>query len=649
VRRNQYGIALSTPLPEPDYMHSDSGVLYATGLGSVGQGQQKPNKNSCSTDYLAIKEGLEKTQRFLENDGKILKFLCVEVQSLYPPYFRKIEREITDRGDEVYALSNGHGFVASANAKRYALSFYLASLEVDVLVQKTNARNQGDDEPTTILKRGRLARNWRESQRGRPARYYNAEDFRLGEVVDVYGRLFLMVACDSFTLDYYRDCGIDQTEVPLIAEKKVEISQPIPRQGDGFLAIGSAADTMATVYGMPPVRKDQKKLARNQGRQLRAKAEMVTTSPVDLTREFLITFYLEDDTVQVFEEVKRNSGFWGGTFLKRGKYMNDSNPIIATDIFLGNVICLNGCKLHITEMDNMSLQFCETNPDEFPLANINKIVGEIVANVKSKHWDIRGFFTAADTNNTSLLSSEKFVDILEENSLTNNLLDQEMLTLIRRFSDSSKNNVFYPDFCDLVSHLYFQYYLRGRGGISLKPGELASFSAFIVNARSRSVQWRKILRNASKTGLSVNALLKVFQKYGITLSESMIGEILKRYVVGAVALPVSVVRQLFVDILPHILNVFQKPAEVVEDDLDQMIAARASMRNTSGVRAAMAKATTMAAKIADLRKKNPFGHTSTMRRSKSSAVNPNVGAMDLDATMIDYAALCNDIYASDWI
>ena len=34
----------------------------------------------------------------------------------------------------------------------------------------------------------------------------------------------------------------------------------------------------------------------------------LTENEIDATREFMLTFFMEDDTVQVFEDTKRNSG-----------------------------------------------------------------------------------------------------------------------------------------------------------------------------------------------------------------------------------------------------------------------------------------------------------------------------------------------------
>jgi len=84
------------------------------------------------------------------------------------------------------------------------------------------------------------------------------------------------------------------------------------------LAIGGEEDTLGTIYGMPKPQRDLVKLQRNQGRLLRCRLVFITENRIDATRCFALTYYLEDDTIQIYEEIVRNSGVGGGNFLKRG-------------------------------------------------------------------------------------------------------------------------------------------------------------------------------------------------------------------------------------------------------------------------------------------------------------------------------------------
>jgi hypothetical protein len=508
--KRELNLILPPALSKPEPMSKDIAAQYATGLGMKTGSLSKDGHNTMSTDYLSTKGVLEKTNRFLQFDGKVLRFLCAEVHDFYPPYYPVLEERLADQGTNAFSLSL-HGFVASAAVKKYCIAYYLSSNEVELVVQKNKGERDAmsADEPRLILKKTQLPKNWREVQEGGSPQYYQPMDLSCGNVVDVFGRLFLLLKCDSFTNNYYSNKGVEQQEVPIIDEEIPKIVQPIPQLGDGSLPIGSNEDTLATVYGMPRVSKDMLKVQRNQNRYIRCKAALLSNDPIDQQRDFLITFYLEDDSIQVYEEKKRNSGIWSGTFLRRGKYMNEfpsdsSNneeaeenpeprPFVPRDMFLGNIIYLNGNQFQIVEMDNMSLNFCETYPKEFPMSDTFRIIGSLMVKVVGKRIDLRTLLSNFDRRKSGWMDSEAFIHSLDSQNLTEQLNDQELLTLMRRFKDGEK--IWYHEMADLVSHVYWTHRNRSSSAVNYNNKRLvkdsSSLTAFFKTARTKTIQWRR--------------------------------------------------------------------------------------------------------------------------------------------------------------
>ena len=69
---------------------------------------------------------------------------------------------------------------------------------------------------------------------------------------------------------------------------------------------------------------------------LRFLAMLETKLPIDKDRRFVISIYLSDDTVGVYEPPQRNSGIIGGTFLSRGQIVNSEagkDPITQHDLY----------------------------------------------------------------------------------------------------------------------------------------------------------------------------------------------------------------------------------------------------------------------------------------------------------------------------
>mmetsp|Transcript_10981 Transcript_10981/g.17895 ORF Transcript_10981/g.17895 Transcript_10981/m.17895 type:complete len:906 (+) Transcript_10981:76-2793(+) len=644
-----FGIELMHSLPHPKTIRKEMGAQYATGLGANLPRVGKQNYGARSTDYLSTKEVLDKTTRFLKYEGHVLRFQCVEVSTKIPPFFPHLQDIATQEGY--------YGLVASADVKRFALSFYLSTCNIDLVVQKQKGKNMdGQDEPKLVLKKSKLPTNWREAQRGRPAKYFEAEDFRCGQVIDVYGKYFLLVNCDSFTRQVYAQLGKPQRDVKLVSEPKKEIVQPIPQLGDGFLAIGSNEDTLATVYGMPKAGKDMEKMQRNQNRLLRCKAIMLTGNPIDSSREFMVTFYLEDDTLAVFEEQKRNSGIWGGNFLKRGRYLNAlpaetevPRYFKQNDIFLGNVVSVNGHEFQIIEMDNMSLDFCEHYPDEFPMMDTFKIIGSLMQVIVDRKLDMRPAFQHADHAGQGWLDQAKFVEVLDSMNLTDDLNDQEVLTLMRRFK--SGDRYIYEEMCDLVSHVYAKNKsTAAMTSLGTRKKTVASehttMEQFRSTARARTIQWRRTLRKDPQTidgFLTLAILEKLFKKHGLILKENILAEIKELY---------SVDKKKNEALLKQLQNL---GAEHLYEGLDQKV--RPKKKHSSTSSAKTLSSTNVHQQAIDRKNKNLV--SSVLRRSSNLGADGNdlatlsasdsAGLENPAKILIDYHALCDDIYVVDWL
>ena len=362
--KKSLSIILGPALPRPQSVRTDIGAQSATGLGAKIKNKPSFTQNGVkSQDFLTKKAQTEKTHRFLQFDGKVLRFRCIETN-----------------GDNM-GMTGGsyHG----GKSQEYALHYYLADNVVEVRNMKS--RKLCIDDVNVLLRKGKLPKNWRDVPRGATPEYYLPEDLQCGGVVDCYGRNLLLLDCDEPTRDLYRAMGIDQYPIDLVRPEEKVSEHTIPKLGDGFLTIGGEEATLTTVYGQPKTIKNWKKVYRNQACLIRCRGNMISDDKINTSRLFTITFYLEDDTLSVFEDVMRNSGMTGGMFLKRGNYVNglpdDSDvprPFLATDIYLGNVIAVNGAEFNIKEMDEMSIDFCESFPEEFPLFDINNVVGGLV-------------------------------------------------------------------------------------------------------------------------------------------------------------------------------------------------------------------------------------------------------------------------------
>lgn len=623
-----FGIELIPAQETPSLPRQDLGAMYATGIGKISPSKNGANHGTKSPNFEEKKEAMQKSYAFLHFDGRSFKFSCLEVP---------IIRDFEDRKKRISVEDQVKEFVPSEIDEKFTLTFYLSDLSMEILRGETLIKSE---EAKLLLKRSRIAKNWRDVRRGLKPDYYTIQDLVCSNTIDIYGRIFLLIGCDEFTQQSYKQFGITQYSVPLKPHIVQKIVNPIPQLGDGFLAIGSPEDTLATVYGQTRPTRDQTKAQRNQNRTLKCRVKMLTNDPVLASRSFMITFYLEDDNIQVFEEELRNSGCSGGTFLKRGRYTNKLPPggeepryFKPTDIYLGNIISLNGCEMQITEMDNLSLRFCETYPEEFPLFDTFKILHFITKVFEGKRVDVRSFFMKHDKAGAGMLPVDKCVSLMSEAGFLDSLNDQQLLTLMRRFKEDKM--FIFMEMCDLCSHIYALHEMHASGkkiGVSKKGDVLMDLRNLLSSARINSTQWRRVFRKnaATRNGkCTLSTLMQVFASHNLKLSEGSKEMIYNKYRLS------SQEQTSFINTYPEFKALNVKMEEPIYKGTSIFDEPSLSL-DESPVQIAIRR-----------RREQLMQYVLRPNQNKTPDIRQASTSVD-DNSIISYTALCNDIYPMDW-
>ena len=95
---------------------------------------------------------------------------------------------------------------------------------------------------------------------------------------------------------------------------------------------------------------------------LRYIARFNTRVPEDIDRKFIISFFLADDSISIFEPAQKNSGIIEGKFLERRKYKNVDNNnefITPTDMAIGGDVKINGYSFHIYSCDEFTAKWLD--------------------------------------------------------------------------------------------------------------------------------------------------------------------------------------------------------------------------------------------------------------------------------------------------
>ncbi|KAM6985038.1 EF-hand domain-containing family member C2 [Aplochiton taeniatus] len=283
--------------------------------------------------------------------------------------------------------------------------------------------------------------------------FYRDMDLTLGEVVNVWGRRVLICDCDNFTKEFYRSKYGIRDFTPL--QYRTAPAPKPPRPVPPYNGIGSEEDSLCSCQGLlpKPPQKDFRKLMEKdrQGLEsnvLRFVGKMESSNPVNRERLFVISFYLSDDSITVYEPPQRNSGVLGGQFLERGRVKKPGQELFksemskyfsAQDLFVGARLNINSRIFLLVDADEYAFNYMEQHAEEFPRANMGAIISKLRSIPEAKQREIKQFLSLSDPGNTGLIPYEPFRGLLV--GLECGLSEHEVMMLGRCFSEREQPEV----------------------------------------------------------------------------------------------------------------------------------------------------------------------------------------------------------------
>jgi hypothetical protein len=293
--------------------------------------------------------GTKKLQKFLEGNSKVLRFSAVwdDLAGALPgavpvrrPY--KFLYYLEDDTVEIQEIKEGnigrefYRFLARAPLPKHRSSLALG----DTLVQEDCVS---------------------------PA------DLRIGGTVEVHGRVFFIHNADSFTKEW---C-ISHLGWALEEVKAIDVSKPAPppreKELPPYNGYGdpddSAYNCNRLIPAAPKPRQRQlpEDLAAINCAALRFTARLIerprqhSLPEESLERRFVVSFFLSDGTISVYEPPVPNSGIIGGKYLERCKAYNAGGVerITVKDLKVGGTLELHGRHFELLGADQWTLKTME--------------------------------------------------------------------------------------------------------------------------------------------------------------------------------------------------------------------------------------------------------------------------------------------------
>ncbi|KFP43916.1 EF-hand domain-containing protein 1, partial [Chlamydotis macqueenii] len=342
------------------------------------------------------------TQVFLESQGIELKPPEKMVFDRYTELRRKPVHQYTTPSDfdrlkqfltydkqvlRFYATWDDTNSTFGEN-RPYVIYYYLADGTVEV--REVYEQNDGRDPFPVLIKRQRLPKTFVDKKKTFPScvleicdqdvlEWYTAKDFAVGKSTTLLGRTFFIYDCDKFTQNFYRDkFGITDFQPVEIKKKPLEgVPQVIPPY-NGFGMLEDSLQNCFSLFPKPP-RKDIIKMLENDHKVLRYQMALESPNPEDRKRRFILSYFLSNDLISIYEPRVHNSGIIGGKYLgktrvaKPGSTPENPTYYEPSDFSIGSTIEVFGHRFVITDADEYVLNYMESNAESFPAAMLQSL------------------------------------------------------------------------------------------------------------------------------------------------------------------------------------------------------------------------------------------------------------------------------------
>ncbi|OHS94468.1 hypothetical protein TRFO_11079 [Tritrichomonas foetus] len=161
--------------------------------------------------------------------------------------------------------------------------------------------------------------------------------------------------------------------------------------------------------------------------------KLISNFSGDKVREFVLSYYLCDQTMSMFEMAVPNSGFRPGKFLQRQRVKNPKTKdfFAPSAFYVGAQIKVSGRIFELLKASPHTLCLMEANSDEFPEASVQNVVQTLKNVCMQTTQDIRTLFEVRDTTGSGFVTIQDAQELFD--AFVPKITKHGVITLIRAF------------------------------------------------------------------------------------------------------------------------------------------------------------------------------------------------------------------------
>jgi len=344
----------------------------------------------------------------------------------------------------------------------FTLNYFLSDDTVEIM--SVNNPNNKEQTPAKLLKRSKLPKNFASTmtlgERPSSANFFHWTDIHIGMYLEVYGRRLQVVDSDRATREFYQSFDFPLAQAIFIPKPVVIVHEREIPPPTGF---GSEEDSLRSVSGsLLPGPLPMKKLG--ESKVLSFFCSLLSGGPDDVDRRFVISYYLQDNTLKIVEPPIRNSGFVGGVFLSRraikkanGEYLSER------DLYVGNKVQILMHRFDLLDANEGTFKWMEDK--QLPRSSFPAIVEKIRPTLyeDARNGRLAEAFAALEKpeDGPGRATKESAREVFSIYGLVNDMLhglaEQDILTVVR--TCGNKGTTFsYERLVDQILHPTDEYH-----------------------------------------------------------------------------------------------------------------------------------------------------------------------------------------------
>lgn len=283
-----------------------------------------------------------------------------------PPSWLKHDRQVL-RFNSYFQESVTEYPKENFRVRKCMVYYYLE--DGSMMISEPKEENSGMPQGT-LVKRHRMPK-----PKDQGGGYYTHEDLKCGTNVNIYGRVFRLVDCDDFTRAFYQESGgpvQPQEDLPLDSFRAAQSEQHTERMSPRRRRDIAEGKEYQEIY-LGGNRKNAKleQFLENDRKVLSFKCFWDDPTRYGARLYYNVHFYLADDSVEIHENLARNSGrdpypvFWKRSQLRKNPHVNPAPGMIEPDaviykpedFMVGGFFEVYGRQIYIYDCDDFTRDF----------------------------------------------------------------------------------------------------------------------------------------------------------------------------------------------------------------------------------------------------------------------------------------------------